>query len=180
MAWNNLKGLEARYLVSIAISIPIVLFAITYFIELGSFSSDFDVLGKLIIAVTLVLFGVYGAIIFLSGLRFKQIGLTLKNAISGIIFGVILYLIFHGILFLLASEKIQYDDPSTITLTSPTFPINTIGLGIFLSVVWEEFVYRAFLLPQFQILFQICEYHLNFVPIHIPYFIHLMTQQIFL
>ena len=184
MKWNDLKGLEAKYLIGTTISIPILLFAITYCINLGGYSSDFDSLGKLIIVMTLALFGVYGTIIFYSGLTLKQIGLTSKNVILGIIYSAILYIIFHTILFLLAPEKVQSNEESEMTLTFPSLPFNLIGYGIFLSVVWEEFVYRAFLLPQFQILFRKKGYRksviLSIIITQVIFALHHLGNRIFL
>lgn len=153
MNWNKLKRIKTIYLFGISISIPIVIFAIVFFFKFGDYISDHSALGQRILLMTIILFVLYGTIIFLNGFKFKQIGLSFRNAVLGLLYSGILYFIFHLVLILLAFDKMQNNDNQTL-FTLPTLPLNIIGFAIFLSVVWEEFVYRAFLLPQFQLLFR--------------------------
>jgi hypothetical protein len=92
--------------------------------------------------MSLIIIGVYGSFIFVSGFRFKQIGLSLRNIFLGLFYGGILYIVFN-IILLFSSEN--------HTLHSSS--INFLGFAIIICVIWEEFMYRAFLLPHFQIVF---------------------------
>lgn len=184
MKWNNLKGIKIEYLLGILFSIPIILFAFVYFLQSGIYSSDFEVLGKRFLIVTLILFAIYGIAIYFSGFRFKQIGFSLKNVALGLLCSGILYLIFHFILFILASDRIQNNANSRIYFILPSLPLNIFGVAIFLSVIWEEFIYRAFLLPQYQIYFRKIGYRksiaLSIIITQVIFALHHLGNRIFL
>lgn len=152
MNWNNLKTIKTKYLLVILTSIPIIIFAIVYFLRFGDYLSNMNALGQRILIMSIILIGLYGSIILISGFKFKQIGLSFRNVVLGLFYSGILYLVFHVILYILATDKMQSKDNFQIAFVLPSFPINLIGFAIILSVIWEEFIYRAFLLPHFQIL----------------------------